>query len=44
MIDVTDVTENKIKVKLSAGNSGADLKGNSTFNLTYLTFTRLGAT
>jgi hypothetical protein len=44
MIDVTDVTKNKIKVKLSAGNSGADLKGNSTFNLTYLTFTRLGAT
>ena len=44
MIDVTDVTKNKIKVKLSAGNSGADLKGNSTFNLTYLTFTRIGAT
>ena len=44
MIDVTNVSDNKIKVKLSAGNSGADLKGNSTFNLTYLTFTRLGAT
>jgi len=44
MIDVTNVSDNKVKIKLSAGNSGSDLKGNSTFNLTYLTFTRLGAT
>lgn len=44
LVDVVTAADNKIKIKLSAGGSGADLKGNSTFNLTYLTFTRLGAT
>ena len=44
LIDVDNTANIKVKTKVSASSSGADFKGNSTFNCSYFTFLRVGPT
>jgi hypothetical protein len=42
LINVSATADVKVKVKVSASSSGADFKGNSTFNRSYFTFLKVG--
>ncbi|MAW45927.1 MAG: hypothetical protein CMH05_03490 [Marinovum sp.] len=44
MIDITDVSNRKMRFKRYAGNSNQQVLGNSTKNETFVTFIRLGDT
>jgi len=44
LFDVTDTSTHKCRFVISAVNSSTQTNGNSTANLTYVTFTRLGDT
>ena len=44
IFDVTDTSTHKCRFVISAVNSSTQTNGNSTANLTYVTFTRLGDT
>tara|TARA_R100000664_G_scaffold28032_1_gene39044 strand:- start:1765 stop:2403 length:639 start_codon:yes stop_codon:yes gene_type:complete len=41
LVNVDNVSNVKVKTKVSASSSGADFKGNSTFNRSYFTFLRV---
>lgn len=44
LLDVTNTSHVKVKTKVSASSSGADFKGNTTFNCSYFTFLRVAPT
>ena len=44
IFDVTNTTTHKVRFKTNIANSGDQVQGNTSRNLTYFTFTRMGDT
>jgi len=44
MVDITDLSNHKIRLKLGSENAGVSVKGSTNSQKTGLTFIRLGAT